>query len=218
MQRIVGALLAEALLTPASQSSGVRLGPAITALAGEVQPGIVDLARPYLMELRDATGETVDLVEFRRNHLLFVDQHLGGHRLCAVSGVGRTFPLHNSANGKACLSLLSPAEARKAAADLLGTATAASLDRLVSELKDARTSGLAYDWEENAAGISAVGTAFRSRTGQIYAIAVPTPADRFATMHNEIGVHLLATRRKLLAALGADSAGAFVADAKLRVA
>ena len=112
VQRIVGALLSEELLAPVSVSGGVCLGPGITALAGEARPSIIEIARPYLMELRDATGETVDLAEFRHNHLFFIDQQLGGHRLCAVSGVGRTFPLHNSANGKACLALLPPAEAR----------------------------------------------------------------------------------------------------------
>ena len=202
VQRIVGALLAEELLTPASLSSGVRLGPEITALAGAVQPGILDLARPYLTELRDATGETVDLAEFRGSHLLFIDQHLGGHRLCAVSGVGRTFPLHNSANGKACLALLAPVEARKAAIKSLGSAEPAPLERLMSEVRDVRANGIAYDWEENAPGISAVGIAFRSRTARIYAIAVPTPADRFSTTHADIGRHLLATREKLLEALG----------------
>ena len=207
VQRIVGALLSEGLLMPAAVSGGVRLGPGITALAGEVQPGIVDIARPYLQSLCETTGETVDLAEFRTDHLIFIDQHLGRHRLCAVSAIGRVFPLHNSANGKACLALLPPAEARQAAAASMGT-DGAGLDALLADVKQARAAQLAYDWEENAAGISAVGTAFRHRTGRVYAIAGPTPADRFAVAHEQIGQEVLRTRRMLLAAIEADAADA----------
>jgi DNA-binding IclR family transcriptional regulator len=205
VQRIVGALTSEGMLIAASLSGGVRLGPEIAALAGEVQPEIIDTARPYLSELRDATGETVDLAELRHNHLMFIDQHLGRHRICAVSRVGRTFPLHNTANGKACLALLSPAEALKLGVESIGSSDKPAIDRLVQELDEARATGLAYDREENAPEISAVGTAFRHRTGQIYAISVPTPADRFRTMHAEIARALLATRRQLLAVLRVDN-------------
>jgi DNA-binding IclR family transcriptional regulator len=37
---------------------------------GEVQPGIIESARPYLLDLCNAIGETVDLAEFRGNHLI----------------------------------------------------------------------------------------------------------------------------------------------------
>lgn len=199
VQRIVGALLVEDLLMAATASGGVRLGPAITALAGEVRPGIVDVARPYLAALRDATGETVDLAEFRGDHLIFIDQHLGGHRLCAVSGVGRVFPLHNSANGKACLALLAPAQARRAALASLDGDTS-RVDDVMAEVRAIGEAGLAYDWQQNAPGICAVGTAFRHGDGQIFAIAVPTPAERFDKAHEAIGREVLRTRKLLISA------------------
>ena len=86
----------------------------------------------------------------------------------------------------------------------MDTTDGARLDRLMAEIDAVRESGLAYDREENAPGISAVGTAFQLRTGQIYALAVPTPADRFAEAEAAIGRCLLTTRRQLLAATGAE--------------
>ena len=55
-------------------------------------------------------GETVDLSVQKGTSAIFTDQLQGAHRLRAVSAVGETFPLHCTANGKALLSILKPAE------------------------------------------------------------------------------------------------------------
>jgi hypothetical protein len=45
---------------------------------------VVELAHPYLKQLSIKTGETVDLALFRRDHMVFVDQIAGSHRLRAA--------------------------------------------------------------------------------------------------------------------------------------
>ena len=47
----------------------------------------------------------MDLAVFRDEHMVFLDQVVGTHRLRTVSAVGEVFPMTDTANGKAALSL-----------------------------------------------------------------------------------------------------------------
>ena len=209
--RIVNALVQERLVTAAGPEGGYRLGPEIQALANSARADMVAFARPYLTALSQATGETVDLAAFRGDHLVFVDQIVGSHRLRAVSAVGEAFPLSTTANGKAVLSLLDREHAlelvRRERAELRAASTK-PLRQLEEELAQARASGIAFDEDEHSAGISAAGFALRDASGEIYAISVPVPSQRFETLRTTIVQELLATRQRLSRALGvAEQAG-----------
>ena len=113
VQRIVSALVAEGLLMTASPGGRVRLGMEILALAGELADRH-RRARPPASQGAvgaDAARPSTSSV-LKTDHLVFVDQVVGTHRLRAVSAVGEIFPLHSTANGKACLALMSDAEVR----------------------------------------------------------------------------------------------------------
>jgi DNA-binding IclR family transcriptional regulator len=109
VQRIVASLEAEGLVAAASPNGRVRLGPAILRLAASVRSDFVRMARPFLRQLSSDLRETVDLAAVRGDHLVFIDQVIGSHRLRTVSAVGETFPLYCTANGKAYLSGLDEA-------------------------------------------------------------------------------------------------------------
>jgi DNA-binding IclR family transcriptional regulator len=115
VQRIVAALQEERLVIASSQGNGVRLGPELHALARAARYNIVDRCRPYLTEMRDRIGETVDLSVLRAGRMIFLDQVQGSHRLRTISSVGEVFPLTTTANGRACLALLPEAEAQSLA-------------------------------------------------------------------------------------------------------
>ena len=117
VQRIVAALEAEKLVIAASPTGRVRLGPTILRLAASARTDFVSIARPFLMRLSQELGETVDLATIRKDHLIFIDQVIGPHRLRAVSAIGETFPLYCTANGKAYLAQLDEV----AIAHLIGT-------------------------------------------------------------------------------------------------
>jgi DNA-binding IclR family transcriptional regulator len=205
VQRIVHALVEERLLMAASPTGRVRLGMEILALANSSKIDIVEIAHPHLKALSDATGETVDLAVLRRDHLVFLDQVAGSHRLRAVSAVGEVFPLHCTANGKACLALLDPAEVKQRLARQELRAAGGrprSLSSLLQELKQVSRSGLAFDEEEHSAGISAIGTAFRDQAGTIHAISIPAPTSRFNDMRDRMAPLLLDTRQRLQQILG----------------
>ena len=194
VQRIVGALQSEHMVIAAGPGGGIRLGPEISSLAESAHIDIGELLRPYLVDLARATGETVDLAMMRGRRLVFLDQISGHHRLRTVSSVGESFPLFNTANGKACLALLDAKRIEK----LLVTerpdlAVGEAARKLWAELDAVRADRLAFDRDQHTQGISAVGVAFRDLQGEIYAISIPTPSARFEVGEDTLVAHLLRT-------------------------
>ena len=205
VQRIVHALVAERLLMTASPNGRVRLGTEITALANNSKIDVVEVAHPLLAKLSEQVGETVDLAVLRGNHLLFLDQIAGTHRLRAVSAVGEQFPLHCTANGKASLALLGDTEIRQLLGNVPLTAAGGKtrrLDSLLQEIAEVRVRGIAYDREEHSLGICALGTAFRDQASTIHAISIPVPSNRFPTVEPRAAPLLLSVRDRLRAVFG----------------
>ena len=206
VQRIVAALQAEKLLIAASPNGRVRLGPTILRLATSVRTDFVSIARPFLAKLSSELGETVDLATVKQDHLVFVDQVIGSHRLRTVSAVGEMFPLYCTANGKAYLAELD----RDAIEKLIGTTyerrtpkTFTRLDRLLKDLMSVRQCGVAFDREEHTLGICAAGVVTRDPLGNAIAISVPVPAQRFYDRQAHLADRLLASKRALDAHLSA---------------
>lgn len=181
VQRIVVALQDERLVIASASGGGLRLGPELHALAGAARYDIVERCRPFLSDLAQTTGETVDLSVLRGARIIFLDQVQGTHRLRTISCVGEVFPLTTTANGRACLSLLPDADiGRLATAEWAQQGIKGNLAALQALIGDVRKSGLAYDLDDHTPGICAVGFAFRDQTGDLHSISVPVPSTRFA--------------------------------------
>lgn len=195
VQRIVGALQSEQFVIAASPDRGIRLGPQLAALAEAAKIDMTEKLRPFLVDLGKRTKETVDLAVLRGKRLVFLDQIAGTHRLRTVSQVGETFPLTDTANGKACLAKMSEKQLR---AIIENEQLAAQAETsLLSELETIRAVGLAYDRDEHTEGISAVGAAFVDRQGDLYAISLPTPSSRFRHEEKKLAEHLLQTMKQI---------------------
>jgi IclR family transcriptional regulator, acetate operon repressor len=206
VQRIVAALENEKLVIAATPNGRVRLGPTILRLAASVRSDFIALARPHLEKLSQELQETVDLATVQKDHLVFIDQVIGSHRLRTVSAVGETFPLYCTANGKAYLAQLTDA----AVEALVGKTytvrtpqTITKLDALLADLKSVRASGVGYDREEHASGICAAGVAFHDPLGNAVAVSVPVPTQRFSGREQDIAERLIATKRALEAGMSA---------------
>ncbi len=199
VQRIVNALVAERLVMVSPHGGGIRLGPEIQALASASKLDITVAAHPYLASLSEATGETVDLAAFRNDHIVFIDQIIGPHRLRAVATVGEDFPMTSTANGKACLSLLDNETIEQLATRELRSSGRGirALGRFMREIEEIRKQGYALDADEHSDGISAIGAPFKDQDGQIYAVAIPVPSHRFGDKQADIREKLLQTRNKL---------------------
>jgi len=206
VQRIVDALDAENFVVAASPTARVRLGPALVRIAASIRFRIAEVARPYMERLSGETGETVDLSIMDQDKLVFLDQVPGSHRLRAVSAVGVSFPLHCSANGKALLAALDDAQISRLRRRIKLTAhtanTITSWKRLSTELESIRKEGMAYDREEHSLGISAVASVVRMQSGELAAISVPTPTQRFYSMESRLKTGLKECCEQLQQVLG----------------
>lgn len=153
----------------------IILGERLLGLASANAAHITSAFRPTLEHVAEATGETADLSVYRGGQMLFIDQIESPHRLRAVSAIGGRFTLHDTANGKAALALFDDADVDSALAAL----DPSEADRVRAEIREIRISRVAFDRDEHTDGISAAGIAGRAVGGNIVAISVPAPTERF---------------------------------------
>ncbi len=180
VHRIVLALVRQDFVR--STESGYRLGPGLLRLAEASRSSFEVDIHHHLTELSAELNETVDLSVMTGQAITFVDQIVARRRLRAVSGIGVSFPLHCTANGKAVLAALPPGSLDELLPPRLERFTPAThVDReaLGRELDEVRERGIAFDREEHTVGICAVGMALRAPDGSWHAVSVPLPATRF---------------------------------------
>ena len=190
VQRIVDALDAENLVIAASPTRGVRLGPALLALAAATRFEIAEIARPTMIEISRECGETVDLSLLDGDKLVFIDQVAGVHRLRAESAIGVSFPLHSTAPGKAMLAAMSEAAMHNLRPRLRLTRhtlhTITSWSVLEKALAVVRATRIGTDEEENSLGICALSVALVLPHGELAAVSVPVPTQRYAASRQHI--------------------------------
>jgi DNA-binding IclR family transcriptional regulator len=208
VQRIVDALLEEHLLTAASPTSGVRLGPALVRLAASASISFDQVTRPVMMELSQSIGETVDFSVLKGRAAVFTDQVQGRHRLRTVSAVGESFPLYCTANGKAILSVLSDERVNQLIAQPMPRLTPNTITKradLIKAIEACRRSGVAVDDEEHTEGISALGTGFIDPLGRAVGLSIPVPTARFKRLRNGLTTKLLAARAQIMVLLNSPT-------------
>jgi DNA-binding IclR family transcriptional regulator len=195
VHRIVNALAAEDFVSTASQHGRIRLGLGLTPLAAWVNHELRQQLHPYLERLSREVDETVDLAVLDENQVFFIDQVAVPHRLQAVSGVGVTFPIHCTANGKALLAELPDEQIERMLPEHLKALTPATIttrEQLLTELKRIRSERIAFDREEHTIGICAVGKTVRDDSrGNLIAITIPVPSVRFYDNEQRLASALL---------------------------
>lgn len=182
VQRIVHTLVQEGFLTTDGKARSIALGPELLAMGANVSANVVEKVHPLLKQIALETGETVDLARFNRDHMVFINQVPGAHRLRAISAVGDSFPLHCTANGKAVLAQLADGMVRQYLKQPHHRYTAHTLTKPVDlsrEIEKIKKLGIAHDMEEHTVGICAVGAAVRDKANQLYAVSIPVPSARF---------------------------------------
>jgi IclR family transcriptional regulator, acetate operon repressor len=159
VHRLAGHLAAEGLLE--RDGGALRLGLKLFEI-GQLatrQRGLVDAARPYLADLREATRNTVHLAVLEGTEVVYLDVVRGPDAPRLPSRIGGRFPAHATAVGKAILAF-SPDEAleRVISAGLprIGPRTITAPGLLRRALMKIRTEGLAHEREESGTGVVCV--------------------------------------------------------------
>lgn len=165
-------------------------------------------ARTDLEVLRDTTRLTVHMGILSDGEMVVVEKLNPASAIQMASFVGGRNPLHSTAQGKAVLAALPPAELQaylsRAVLFARTANTITSPVRLKTNLEHVRVVGYAVDDVENEEGIRCVGAALRDHTGRpIGAISVTgavsqMPVDQL----HALGVLVARTARRISGALG----------------
>lgn len=177
VHRLLATLERRALVARNADGTFV-LGLGLVALAEHVSADLRRIARPYLEELAEATGETVHLVVRDGWDVLFLDGIESESALRVIARTGRRLPAHSTSVGKVLLARLDPEER----APLYGAGELASLtedtihdrDRLEAELEAVRDLGYATNWGESETSVGSVGAAVSGNHQLAISVAAPT--------------------------------------------
>ncbi|MBL8930871.1 MAG: IclR family transcriptional regulator [Kineosporiaceae bacterium] len=140
------------------EGGGVRLGLRLFEL-GQLVPrrhALHEAARPFMEDLREATGNNVHLAVLDGIEVVYVEILWARDVQPLPSRVGGRLPAHATGVGKAMLAFSSPEVVRARIEAGLARRTAYTIimpGALTRELAAIRASGISYDRQESAMGV-----------------------------------------------------------------
>jgi IclR family transcriptional regulator, acetate operon repressor len=160
-------------------------GPTLLSVAAALLPAQSrwDFARPYMTELSERVGETVNLQILRGADVVFVESVESMTPVRVSSRRGAVMPAHCTSGGKILLARLSEADLRAVfrtnQLPVLTNKSVATRDALVSDLTRVRRRGYGTNFGESEPGISGVAVLVPTVDGgEPYALAVSAPGSR----------------------------------------
>lgn len=161
------------------------LGVKLRRLAGRVHHDvdIRDRARDILEELRDQTGETINLTVREGDEVVYIERALARRIMRVDQIIGSRAPLHVTAVGKVMLGDLGDAflrgYARRTRLARYTERTLTTHAALAREVDAVRRRGYALDDEEAEEGVGCIGVAIRDLTGRAVAgLSLSAPLER----------------------------------------
>jgi IclR family acetate operon transcriptional repressor len=203
--RLVRALERQGLVERDGARGGVRPGPALARFTRrrDGDADLVALAADTLRGLAERSGETVNLAVPGRNGVDHLAQQDSRHFIGGTNWIGRTAPLHCTANGKVLLAF---GAVRLPAGPLerLTPQTIVDPVALERELAAVRARGYATTLEELEPGLVAVAVPVSGPDGVVFAaLSVSGPTIRLTPARlDEIGALLIQHAAGLSARLG----------------
>jgi DNA-binding IclR family transcriptional regulator len=162
-----------------------RLGAKLCEL-GSLVPHRLDLretALPFLQDLFEATRETVHLGVREGMEVVYLERIHGHEALRLPSRIGGSLPLSCTAVGKALLAFSGAELTEEVLSRPLPSLTPYSITdpaRLRMALEKTQVSGLAYEEQEAAAGVSCIAAPVFDGGTAVAALSVAVPRDRFS--------------------------------------
>jgi IclR family transcriptional regulator, acetate operon repressor len=156
--RLVSALERRGLIEQDGERGRLRPGPAILRVAERsmLQRHLVELARPSLDALSEASGETINLALPAHHGVEHIAQVHSRHFLGAGQWVGRAVGYEHSANGKVFTAF------GRAPSGAVGTTLNAELQAVLRD-------GFATSIDELEAGLTAMAAPVRGARGEVIA-------------------------------------------------
>jgi IclR family transcriptional regulator, KDG regulon repressor len=184
VHRLASTLVEAGMLEQNKETGKYRLGLAVFELGSLVRRKIdISLeAKPWLMTLREQTGETVDLSILDHGGVVCVN-FLESKKVNRISsGIGLRKPVHCTAEGKALVAFQPPMVIERIVNGALERRTPRTMidpAALHEELAKIRARGYATDDEEYELGVRGIASPIRDDSGNsVAAVGVTGPAQR----------------------------------------
>ena len=164
--------------------------------------GLLEQATPHLVELNQASGESVSLSEPEGNDMIYIARFPSLKRFYIHMPVGRRLPMYCTASGRAYLSAL-PAQVaqrmvRRMDLRALTPHTLTDAAVILRRIHEARESGYAWSDQECYRGDVTIAAAVRAPDGAPLAavnISAPTSRWSLADLRSKLSPLLLQTVR-----------------------
>jgi DNA-binding IclR family transcriptional regulator len=184
VHRLASTLIDAGMLEQNAETGKYRLGLVLFELGSLVRRKMdfSSEAKPYLMSLREKTGETVHLAILDHTSIIYVNSLESKHAIRMTMDVGVRKPAHCTAVGKVLLAFQPPEVIEKIIAAGLPERTPHTIvdaDALRQELATIRSRGYAFDDEESELGLRCIAAPVRDYYGNVIAAtSVAGPAQR----------------------------------------
>jgi DNA-binding IclR family transcriptional regulator len=143
---------------------------------------VARVARPFLDELAQSTGESVLLGILDEDSVLYLDRGDAPNGFHMVATAGRRSPLHATASGKLLLAFANPELVERYLAGELQSYTQDTVTDPVTlrdQLEGIRACGFATCWQERELGLCSVAVGLRNHTLETVAsLTLAAPAGR----------------------------------------
>lgn len=183
----------------------------VVNMAGKVldRMDILQVAKPYMEQLSDLSGETVHLVQREGNNILYIykiEAKVGTIRM--VSRVGMVHPMYCSGVGKTIMATLPEEEVKQIWNESI---IEKKTDRTITDFEDmqrilaeVRKNGYALDDEENEKGVRCIAACLYSYQKEVkYAFSISGPTSRMTREHvKELAVDVKRVQDELSRELG----------------
>jgi DNA-binding IclR family transcriptional regulator len=208
--RLLGSLVQQGVVEQVPGGTRYRLGARIASLAAGVAgtSSLVAVARPHLVQLASALGETAGLSVPDGVQVHYIDQVDTSHQVQIRDWTGTRVPMHAVSSGLVILAAMPEAELERFLEQPLERFTPRTMTdpaALRERLAQIRADGHAWIHEEFAAGLNSVAAAIPGGdAGVVAAIHVHGPSYRFPASgeDDEIGRQVVATASRIGARLG----------------
>ncbi|MGW4587805.1 IclR family transcriptional regulator [Amycolatopsis thermoflava] len=204
--RIVSTLLQEGLLVREGDTYRVGLRVLVWSAPARSGSSLLGVARPFVEQLRDVTGESAGLYVRQGATRVLVEAASSHHSVIYRGYVGQVLPLHAGAAGKCFMAFDEAALGAAVDAGLerytdSTVVTRAELDRQLAQVRDR---GWAFTESEREVGLNSVAAPVMGFGGRPEAaLAIGGPSIRLDREEAErVGPIVAATARAIAARLG----------------
>lgn len=187
VHRLLSTLKTEGFVMQDTYSKLYSLGPAFLDYANKIidELPFASIVEPWLIRLRNQTGETAGFYIPNGQTRLCVMEYESQQEIRRTVGVGKQYPIHAGATGRAILAFQLEETQQRA----LQNVSAEERDALAAKLQDTRKYGYAISFEEINPNVSALSApVFDPQQRVVGALSVSGPAFRFD--HDTIEEHI----------------------------